>query len=151
MLVQEICDYGSYPDADFTGVTFGFGTSPDHVPMLFLPGVLASIWGGPVRLLADELGVVVDEMRERHETWVTEHPIDCAMMRVERGQVAAVRFAVEGMVGGRPAMPSMRSARSARRYPVSCPSATFRCPRCTACSADSVVRRRSGRGPLIRA
>jgi len=104
VLVQEICDYGSYPDADFTGVSFGFGTSPDHVPMLFLPGVLASIWGGPVRLLADELGVVVDEMRERHETWATEHPIDCAMMRVEPGQVAAVRFAVEGMVEGRPAI-----------------------------------------------
>jgi hypothetical protein len=33
---------------------------PTTVPMLFLPGVLASIWGGPVRLLADELGVELD-------------------------------------------------------------------------------------------
>src|ERR1035441_9831809 len=44
--VQEICDYGSYDDAEFTGVSFGFGTPPDNVPVLFLPGVLASIWGG---------------------------------------------------------------------------------------------------------
>ncbi len=29
---------------------------PDTVPTLFLPGVLASIRGGPVRLLADRLG-----------------------------------------------------------------------------------------------
>lgn len=104
VLVQEICDYGSYDDAEFTGVSFGFGTDPDHVPMLFLPGVLASIWGGPVRLLADELGVPLEEIRERYESWVATEPIDCTMMRVEPGQVAAVRFAVEGIVGGRPAI-----------------------------------------------
>jgi 2,4-diaminopentanoate dehydrogenase len=104
ILVQEICDYGSYDDAEFTGVSFGFGTSPDIVPTLFLPGVLASIWGGPVRLLADELGVVIDELRERYETWTATETIDCTMMTVAPGNVAAVRFAVEGIVGGRPAI-----------------------------------------------
>jgi len=102
--VQEICDYGSYDDAEFTGASFGFGTTPDIVPMLFLPGVLASIWGGPVRLLADELGVELDQVRERYETWIATEPIECTMMRVETGQVAAVRFAVEGIVNGRPAI-----------------------------------------------
>ena len=102
VLVQEICDYGSYDDAEFTGVSFGFGTTPDTVPMLFLPGVLASIWGGPVRLLADELGVELDEIRERYQPWVATEPIDCTMMHVEPGEVAAVRFAVEGIVDGEP-------------------------------------------------
>jgi 2,4-diaminopentanoate dehydrogenase len=102
ILVQEICDYGSYDDAEFTGASFGFGTPPDTVPMLFLPGVLTSIWGGPVQLLADELGVTLDGMVERHETWVATEAIDCTMMRVEPGQVAAVRFAVEGLVDGEP-------------------------------------------------
>jgi 2,4-diaminopentanoate dehydrogenase len=104
ILVQEICDYGTYDDAEFTGVSFGFGTTPDVVPALFLPGVLASIWGGPVQLLADELGVVVDEMRERHETWTATETIECTMMTVAPGEVAAVRFAVEGIVDGRPAI-----------------------------------------------
>jgi len=104
VLVQEICDYGSYDDAEFTGVSFGFGTDPGHVPMLFLPGVLTSIWGGPVRLLADELGVELEAIRERVEPWAATDAIDCTMMRVEPGQVAAVRFAVEGIVGGRPAV-----------------------------------------------
>src|ERR1019366_7831981 len=102
VLVQEICDYGSYDDAEFTGVSFGFGTTPDLVPMLFLPGVLVSIWGGPVRLLADELGVELEELRERYEPWVATEPIDCTMMHVDPGEVAAVRFAVEGIVDGRP-------------------------------------------------
>jgi hypothetical protein len=33
---------------------------------------------------------------------VATEPIDCTMMHVAPGEVAAVRFAVEGMVGGRP-------------------------------------------------
>jgi 2,4-diaminopentanoate dehydrogenase len=85
-------------------VSFGFGTTPDVVPPLFLPGVLASIWGGPVQLLADELGVVVDELRERHETWTATEKIECTMMTVNPGEVAAVRFAVEGIVDGRVAI-----------------------------------------------
>ena len=40
---------------------------PTSTPMLFLPGVITSIWGGPIRLLADELGVDLDEIRERHD------------------------------------------------------------------------------------
>ena len=99
--VQEICDYGSYPDAEFTGVSFGFGTTPDHTPILLSPGVLTSMWGVQVRSLAADLGVELDEVRERHEKWVSPEPIDCTMMRVEPGQVAAIRFAVEGIRDGR--------------------------------------------------
>ena len=100
--VQEICDYGSYPDAEFTGVSFGFGTAPDHTPIMLSPGVLSSMWGAQVRSLAADLGVALDEVIERHEKWVTPEPIDCTMMHVEPGQVAAVRFAVEGIRAGKP-------------------------------------------------
>jgi hypothetical protein len=103
--VQEIVDYGSYDDGEFTGASFGFGALPDdEPPMLFLPGVLASIWGGPVRLLADELGVEVEEFRESHQTWLATEPIECVMMHVSPGRVGAVRFAVEGIVNGQPAI-----------------------------------------------
>ena len=99
--VQEICDYASYDDAEFTGVSFGFGTSPDHTPIMFAPGVLTSMWGVQVRSLAQDLGVELDEIRERCEKWVTPEPIDCVMMHVDPGQVAAVRFGVEGVHNGR--------------------------------------------------
>jgi hypothetical protein len=101
--VQEIVDYGTYDDGDFTGVSFGFGAAPDdEPPMLFLPGVLASIWGGPVQLLADELGVDLESVRESHDTWLATEHIDSVMMQVPPGHVGAVRFAVEGIVNGRP-------------------------------------------------
>jgi hypothetical protein len=100
--VQEIFDYGTYDDAEFTGVSMGFGTAPDHTPIMFQPGVLTSLWGGQVKSLADGLGIELDHVRERHETWVTPEPIECVMMTVSEGRVAAVRFAVEGIRDGRP-------------------------------------------------
>jgi hypothetical protein len=100
--VQEILDYGSYDDAEFTGVSMGFGTAPDHTPIMFQPGVLRSLWGGQVRSLADGLGVELDDVRERHESWVTPEPVECTMMTVRPGRVAAVRFAVEGVRDGLP-------------------------------------------------
>lgn len=100
--VQEVFDYGTYDDAEFTGVSFGFGFAPDDdVPMIFLPGVLTSIWGGPVKLVAESLGVELDEIRESYDTWLATEAIDCTMMRVEPGHVGAVRFSVEGIKDGR--------------------------------------------------
>ena len=100
--VQEIFDYATYDDAEFTGISFGFGfAADDDPPMILLPGVLTSIWGGPVKLVADALGVELDEIRESHDTWLATEAIDCAMMRVEPGHVAAVRFSVEGIKDGR--------------------------------------------------
>ena len=100
IIVQEIFDYGTYDDAEFTGVSFGFGTAPDHTPVMFSPGVLTSMWGAQVRSLAVDLGIELDEVRERVEKWVTPATIQCTMMKVEPGTVAAVRFAVEGVRGG---------------------------------------------------
>jgi 2,4-diaminopentanoate dehydrogenase len=100
--VQEICDYGSYDDAEFTGASMGFGVSPDELPMLYIPGVLTSVFGGAVQMLADELDVELDEIRDWSEVWTAVEPIDCTMMHVDPGKVAAVRFAVEGVVDGEP-------------------------------------------------
>jgi hypothetical protein len=101
--VQEIFDYADYDDYDFTGVTFGFGApASDEPPVMFLPGVLASIWGGSVHLLAGALQVDLDEVREFYEPWLATEPIDCVMTHVDTGHIAAVRFGVEGIRDGRP-------------------------------------------------
>jgi 2,4-diaminopentanoate dehydrogenase len=101
--VQEIFDYANYDDAEFTGASMGFGTAEtDELPPLLLPGVVESLWGGQVRSLADNLGITLDEVRQRTERWFTPEPIDCIMMSVQPGQMAAVRFATEGVLDGRP-------------------------------------------------
>ena len=87
-----------YDDAAFTGASFGFGIPP--TTWLFLPGVLRSIWAGRSGP-ADELGIELDEIREKVEQWEATEPIDCTMIHVDPGGVAAVRFAVDGVVDGR--------------------------------------------------
>lgn len=101
--VQEIFDYGGYDDYEYTGTAMGFGTTPDDdLPMAFQPGVITSMFGGLVRNLAHHLGVELDEVRQRYEPWYTGERIECKMMTVEPGQLAGVRFAAEGVHGGRP-------------------------------------------------
>lgn len=102
--VQEIFDYANYDDFEFTGKSMGFGMTADseETPMLFLPGVITSMWGGPVRNLAYHLGIELDELRQRTEPWYTAERIECVMATVEPGQMAAARFAVEGVRNGEP-------------------------------------------------
>jgi hypothetical protein len=103
ILVQEIFDYANYDDYEFTGKSMGFGlTADEEQPMLFLPGVLTTMWGGPVRNLADQLGIELDEVRQRIEPWYTDQKIECKLCTVEPGGMAAVKFAVEGVYNGEP-------------------------------------------------
>jgi 4-hydroxy-tetrahydrodipicolinate reductase len=66
--------------------------------------VLSFAWGGTVRLLAEGLGVALDEIREVHERRPATAPIRVCGRTVEPGTMAALRFEVQGIVGGRPAI-----------------------------------------------
>lgn len=100
--VQELCDYSTYEDPEFTGVSFGFGRGEDYTPPLAMPGVLRTGWGGMVQMVADRLGIELDEIRESFERSYTQEAFDTPMMHVPAGSCDAVRFQLEGMAHGRP-------------------------------------------------
>lgn len=101
--VKEVFDYGNYDDYEYTGTAMGFGSTADgDLPMAFQPGVITSMFGGLVHNLAHHLDVTLDEVRQRYEPWYTDKRIECTMMTVEPGQLAGVRFAVEGVRDGVP-------------------------------------------------
>jgi hypothetical protein len=100
--VQELCDYSTYEDPEFTGVSFGFGRPSDYTPPLAIPGVLRTGWGGMVQLIADRLGIKLDEIRESYERCYAGEAFDTPMMHVPKGTCSAVRFQLEGMAHGRP-------------------------------------------------
>lgn len=102
--VSELMDYSTYADPDFTGVYFGFGRPLDFEAPLLQPGMLKGGWGGMVLMLADAFGMRLDEIREEHERLPALETFDCAMGRIEKGTCAAVRFEVQGIVDGRPAI-----------------------------------------------
>ena len=102
--VLEAMDYSTYPDAEFTGQFFGFGKPLDHPAPLLAPGAVTGGWGGMVQMVADALGWELEGMREHTDRIAAPDTFATAMGTIEAGTCAAVRFGVEGIVDGRPAV-----------------------------------------------
>jgi 4-hydroxy-tetrahydrodipicolinate reductase len=102
--IQEIINYATYDQPQVLFETMGFGKAMDHVSLLLSPGVLSFAWGGTVRLLAEGLGVTLDDVREVYERRPATAPIRVCGRTVEAGTMAALRFEVQGIVGGRAAI-----------------------------------------------
>ena len=100
--VSELMDYSTYADPGFTGVYFGFGKPLDYDAPLLRPGMIKGGWGCMVLMIADALGVRLDEIREESERLPAPETFETAMGRIEQGTCAAVRFEVQGIVNGKP-------------------------------------------------
>ncbi|MFQ5415709.1 MAG: diacylglycerol kinase [Myxococcota bacterium] len=102
--ILEIINYATYNQPEVLFDTMGFGQPLDATPLLLTPGALSFAWGGTVRVLAEGLGVELDEIREVHERRPALRPIQIGEHVVEEGSTAAIRFEVQGIVNGRPAL-----------------------------------------------
>ena len=102
--ILEIINYATYNQPAVLFDIMGFGKPLDHTPVLLAPGTLSFAWGGTVRLLAEGLGVELEGIRERHERRPATRPIRIGQHTVEPGTMAALRFEVQGIVGGKPAI-----------------------------------------------
>jgi 4-hydroxy-tetrahydrodipicolinate reductase len=98
--VQELADYGTHPDPSWA-TPYGFGRPPGAPAPILTEGVPTLFWGGMVRLLADQLGVVLERTEEFCDRWYTPESFDVPIGRIEAGTLAAVRFGVAGVVDGR--------------------------------------------------
>jgi 2,4-diaminopentanoate dehydrogenase len=102
--VMEIVNYATYDQPTVLFETMGFGKPLDHTPLLLIPGVLSIAWGPIVQALAAALGAPVDEIREVHEKRPAPEAFAIPSGTVPAGTMAALRFEVQGIVRGRPAI-----------------------------------------------
>src|SRR5437762_621943 len=100
--MMEVVNYATYAQPTVLFDTMGFGKLLDATPLLLLPGVLSFAWGGVVKVIAAALGVEIEELREVHERRPAPSKIDLGFGIVEEGTTAAMRFEVQGIVGGEP-------------------------------------------------
>jgi 4-hydroxy-tetrahydrodipicolinate reductase len=98
---QEIFNYATYDQPQTLFEVMGFGTPPGTMVPLLAPGALRIAWGPSVRMVADALGVELDEIRQHYEQEVAPETFEISCGRIEKGTVAALRFEVSGMVAGR--------------------------------------------------
>ncbi len=100
----EIINYATYNQPETLFQIMGFGKPLDHTPVLLMPGMLGFAWGGTLRLLAEGLGLELQEIREVHERVPAVEAIQIGEHRIEPGTTAALRFEVQGIVDGHPAL-----------------------------------------------
>lgn len=99
---MEIADYSTYDGETVMFDVMGFGNELGDLPILYQPGVLSIAWGTAIRQLAAGLGIEVDEIRDSVEQEPAPEDLHVAVGTIKKGTVAAVRFLIEGMVGGKP-------------------------------------------------
>ncbi|MFC7447836.1 dihydrodipicolinate reductase [Rhodococcus daqingensis] len=100
---QEIVDYSGYDQPDSVRYLVGMGEPLDYLAPMIAPRMPTTVWGGQVRLMARALGVELDEIRETLERRPLEASVETDTMgKFDAGGQGALRFEVQGIVGGEP-------------------------------------------------
>jgi hypothetical protein len=130
LTVSEIALNDHYPVADVMINGMGFARPLDFEPMLKTPGFIEMAWKAPIYLIADGLGVEVEEIRGTLDRELTDRDIEVAFGTIPAGTCGAVRTRAAGVVGGREAIVVEHIIRMARdvapNWPNSEADATYR-------------------------
>lgn len=101
--VQELFNYALYDQPDVVREVIGFGGPMDELPLMLLDFSLDMVWSPMLRILADLLGVVVDDIEIAVERRPLERSVEVpGMGTFEAGTQGAFRFEVRAIVEGRP-------------------------------------------------
>lgn len=101
--VSEIADYSTYYQPVVMRDLFGFGQPLDFKALLWEPGILTTAWGPVVRVIAEGLGVTLDEpLVEEVERRPAPRSVSTVSVEVPEGSMGSVRFRVVGTVDGVP-------------------------------------------------
>ena len=102
---QEIFDYSTYDQPDSVRFLVGMGQPMDEVPPMVAPTIPTMVWGGQLRLMARALGVELDDIVESVERRPLDDTVETTEMGTfEAGTQGALRFEVQGIVDGEPAI-----------------------------------------------
>lgn len=97
----EITDYSRDNTVYEMRELFGFGQPMDYQGGITMPGVITYGWGAAVTMVAESLGVQLDEIRESYEFAPAPRWLETLSGVIEPGNVAAVWFRCIGVVDGR--------------------------------------------------
>jgi 2,4-diaminopentanoate dehydrogenase len=122
---SEVALNDHYPVADVMMDGMGFGRPLDFEPMMKTPGFIEMTWRAPIHLVAQGLGVEVEEMRASFDRIVSDRDIEVAFGTIKAGTCGAVRTRAAGVVNGREAIVIDHIIRMARDVAPQWPSSEF--------------------------
>ncbi|WP_299572826.1 dihydrodipicolinate reductase [uncultured Williamsia sp.] len=98
--MQEILDYGGIDQPDIMFDFMGFGRPAEFEAPLFDPARLQALWAPIVHLVADGLGLPLDEVTTTIDKWITPEDYEVASGTVPAGTMGGMWFRVVGHLGG---------------------------------------------------
>lgn len=99
--IVENFNYEHYDQPDAVRNLVGMGGPLDVTPPMLLPFALESVWGGPLRALAEALDLEVGEIRTQVERRPLDATVTNSMGVFEKGTQGAFRFEVQAIIDGR--------------------------------------------------
>jgi 2,4-diaminopentanoate dehydrogenase len=112
--VTEVALNDHYPVASVMMDGMGFGRPLNFQPALSTPGFIEMAWNAPIHLIAEGLGVEVQEIHGSLDRRLTHRDIEVAFGTVEAGTCGAVCTRAAGVVDGREAIVIEHIIRMAR-------------------------------------
>jgi 2,4-diaminopentanoate dehydrogenase len=112
--VIEVALNDHYPVADVMMDGMGFGRPLDFEPMLKTLGFIEMAWKAPIYLIADGLGVKVEEVHGSLDRRTTDRDVEVAFGTIPAGTCGAVCTRAAGVVNGREAIVIEHIIRMAR-------------------------------------
>lgn len=100
--IRETFNYATYHAPHAVKELVGFGMPMDSPPPMLWPSVPTMVWGGVLRVLAEILGVELDDVDEHIERRPLERTIELPIGTFEAGTQGAFRLVVRGLVDGEP-------------------------------------------------
>jgi 2,4-diaminopentanoate dehydrogenase len=94
----ELVDYINY-EGDYED-EMGIGRPPEFNALLEHPDILVMSWGATVPMIAHGADIELDEITTTWQKWVTDKPITSAKGVINAGEVAAIRFTINGVYRG---------------------------------------------------
>jgi len=122
---SEVALNDHYPVADVMMDGMGFGRPLDFEPMLSTPGFIEMAWKAPIYLIAQGLGVEVEQVRGSLDRELTDRDIEVAFGTIAAGTCGAVRTRAAGVVNGREAIVIEHVIRMARDVAPDWPASEF--------------------------
>ena len=98
----EIFNYATYYAPEAVRNLVGFGMPMDATPPMVMPTVPTSVWGGMIRLLGRALDIEIESIEEIVERRPLEKTVTVPVGVFEKGTQGALRFEIQGIVGGKP-------------------------------------------------
>ena len=98
--MMEIVNYATWDNPFTMFEIMGFGKADPAESLLLSPGSTTLAWGPVVHLVADAIGLAIDEVVERNEVLLADEDFEIASGAIAAGTISGMRFEIVGLVDG---------------------------------------------------